>query len=83
MDYGLIINIAIGFSMLLILIRFFQANNSYEKIISFYLLFTQFILVFLNISSPEFKEIFDIIIILFLLKLVAVLFLLFNKKKIW
>jgi hypothetical protein len=82
MDYGLIINIAIGFSMLLILIRFFQANNSYEKIISFYLLFTQFILVFLNISSPEFKEIFDIIIILFLLKLVAVLFLLFNKKKI-
>ena len=82
MDYGLIINIAIGFSMLLVLIRFFQANNSYEKIISFYLLFTQFILVFLNISSPEFKEIFDIIIILFLLKLVAVLFLLFNKKKI-
>jgi hypothetical protein len=82
MNYGLIINIAIGFSMLLILIRFFQANNSYEKIISFYLLFTQFILVFLNISSPEFKEIFDIIIILFLLKLVAVLFLLFNKKKI-
>jgi len=68
--------------MLLVLIRFFQANNSYEKIISFYLLFTQFILVFLNISSPEFKEIFDIIIILFLLKLVAVLFLLFNKKKI-
>jgi|GEM_PF-1365165 multisubunit Na+/H+ antiporter MnhF subunit len=82
MNYGLIINIAIGFSMLLVLIRFFQANNSYEKIISFYLLFTQFILVFLNISSPEFKEIFDIIIILFLLKLVAVLFLLFNKKKI-
>jgi hypothetical protein len=82
MNYGLIINVAIGFSMLLILIRFFQANNSYEKIISFYLLFTQFILVFLNISSPEFKEIFDIIIILFLLKLVAVLFLLFNKKKI-
>lgn len=83
MNYGLIINIAIGFSMLLVLIRFFQANNSYEKIISFYLLFTQFILVFLNISSPDFKEIFDIIIILFLLKLVAVLFLLFNKKKIW
>jgi len=82
MNYGLIINIAIGFSMLLVLIRFFQANNSYEKIISFYLLFTQFILVFLNISSPEFKEIFDIIIILFLLKLVAVLFLLFIKKKI-
>jgi len=82
MNYGLIINIAIGFSMLLVLIRFFQANNSYEKIISFYLLFTQFILVFLNISSPEFNEIFDIIIILFLLKLVAVLFLLFNKKKI-
>ena len=82
MNYSLIINIAIGFSMLLVLIRFFQANNSYEKIISFYLLFTQFILVFLNISSPEFKEIFDIIIILFLLKLVAVLFLLFNKKKI-
>ena len=82
MNYSLIINIAIGFSMLLVLIRFFQANNSYEKIISFYLLFTQFILVFLNISSPELKEIFDIIIILFLLKLVAVLFLLFNKKKI-
>ena len=82
MDYGLIINVAIGFSMALILLRFFHANNSYEKIISFYLLFTQFILLFLNISSPEFKEIFDIIIVLFLLKLVATLFLLFNKKKI-
>ena len=82
MDYGLIINIALGFSMSLTLLRFFHGNNSYEKIISFYLLFTQFILLFLNISSPEFKEIFDIIIVLFLLKLVAVLFLIFNKKKI-
>ncbi len=82
MPYDLIINIALGFSMMLILLRFFQANNSYEKILSFYLLFTQFILLFLNISGPDFKEIFDIIIILFLLKLVAVLFLLFNRKKI-
>ena len=48
MDYGLIINIAIGFSMLLTLLRLFHGNNSYEKIISFYLLFTQFILLFLN-----------------------------------
>ncbi|NBX52355.1 MAG: hypothetical protein EBT63_01715 [Proteobacteria bacterium] len=82
MDYIVILNTALGLSMTLTLLRFFHSNNSYEKIMCFYLMFTQFILLFLTISKAQFREIFDIIIILFLLKLVAVLFLLFNRKKI-
>jgi len=68
--------------MVFVVARMFQANNSYEKIIGFYLAFTQFILAFLVISKSHHHNIFDIIIILFLLKLVAVLFLLLNRKKI-
>jgi len=82
MDYFIILITAIILSMILTLIRFFNSNNSYEKIMSFYLLFTQFIFLYLSISHQKFNEIFDIIIILFLLKLVAILFLLYNRKKI-
>lgn len=82
MEHLYIIIATLIIAMLLVLIRFLQSNNSYEKIISFYLIFSLFILLFIAISGNELKEIFDIIIILFLLKLVAVLFLLFNRKKI-
>jgi multisubunit Na+/H+ antiporter MnhF subunit len=82
MDLFNILISAIVLSMILTLLRFFHANNSYEKIMSFYFLFTQFILLFLSISHDKFHEVFDIIIILFLLKFVAILFLLFNRKKL-
>jgi multisubunit Na+/H+ antiporter MnhF subunit len=62
--------------------RFFTAHNSYEKILSFYFIFTNIIILILINSISNFEAILDIIIILFLLKLVAVLFLLFNRKKI-
>lgn len=75
-SFFLIISIAI------IAIRFFSAHNSYEKILSFYFIFTNIIILILINSVANFDGILDIIIILFLLKLVAVLFLLFNRKKI-
>ena len=82
MDYILVLSIALIFSMILVFLRFLHSNNSYEKIISFYLLFTKFILLFLCISKSHGNDIFDIVIILFLLKLVTVMFLLLNRKKI-
>lgn len=75
-SFFLIITIAI------IGIRFFIAQNSYEKILGFYFIFTNLILLILVNSVSNFDSILDIIILLFLLKLTAVLFLLFNRKKI-
>ena len=69
-------------ALVLITIRFFVAQNSYEKILSFYFIFTNIILLILINSVTSFDKILDIIIMLFLLKLMAVLFLLFNRKKI-
>ena len=69
-------------SLIIITIRFFIARNSYEKILSFYFIFTNIIILILVNSIANFDAILDIVIILFLLKLVAVLFLLFNRKKI-
>ncbi len=77
-----LISIFVTISIAIIALRFVAAKNSYEKIISFYFIFTNIIiLIFVNAISG-FDEIIDIIIVLFLLKLIAVLFLLFNKKKI-
>lgn len=75
-SFFLIISIAI------IGIRFFIAQNSYEKIISFYFIFTNLILLILVNSVSNFDSVLDVIILLFLLKLTAILFLLFNRKKI-
>ncbi|MES2961883.1 MAG: hypothetical protein V4694_05810 [Pseudomonadota bacterium] len=69
-------------SLIIITVRFFIAQNSYEKILSFYFIFTNIIILILVNSIANFDAILDIVIILFLLKLVAVLFLLFNRKKI-
>ncbi len=77
-----IVSLLIILSIAIIAIRFFVAQNSYEKILSFYFIFTNLIILILINSIASFEAILDIIIILFLLKLVAVLFLLFNRKKI-
>ena len=69
-------------AIIIIGIRFFIAQNSYEKILSFYFIFTNLILLILVNSVSNFDSVLDIIILLFLLKLTAVLFLLFNRKKI-
>jgi len=82
MSFYILINSVIAMSMLLTIIKFFNSNNSYERILCFYLIFTQFIILFIGISRLEFENIFDIVIILLLLKLVAILYLLLNKKKI-
>jgi multisubunit Na+/H+ antiporter MnhF subunit len=77
-----IISFFLVISLIIITIRFFIARNSYEKILSFYFIFTNIIILILVNSIANFDAILDIVIILFLLKLVAVLFLLFNRKKI-
>lgn len=69
-------------SIIITAIKFFTAQNSYEKILSFYFIFTNIIILIMINSVANFEAILDIIVILFLLNLVAVLFLLFNKKKI-
>ena len=77
-----IISTAIIISLAIIAIRYFISQNPYEKILSFYFVFTNIIILILVNSISNFDAILDIIILLFLLKLVAVLFLLFNRKKI-
>lgn len=69
-------------SLFFVALRFFKANNAYERILSFYFIFTNLIILILLSSSLNFESLLDIVIMLFLLKLVAVLFLLFNRKKI-
>jgi multisubunit Na+/H+ antiporter MnhF subunit len=77
-----IISFFLILTIALIAVRFFIAHNSYEKILSFYFAFTNIIILILINSVSNFDAILDIIIILFLLQLVTVLFLLFNRKKI-
>ena len=77
-----LISFFITISIVIIAVKFFTAENPYEKILGFYFIFTNIIILILINSVTSFEEILDIIIVLFLLKLVAVLFLLFNKKKI-
>jgi multisubunit Na+/H+ antiporter MnhF subunit len=79
---SILISLTILLSLIPISFRFFIAQNSYEKILCFYLLASNLILLILVNAVPEFNAILDIILILFLLKLLAVLFLLFNRKKI-
>lgn len=77
-----LISFFIIIAIAIVTVRFFIAQNSYERILSFYFIFTNIIILILINSVTNFDAILDIIIILFLLKLVAVLFLLFNRKKI-
>ena len=75
------ISLLIILTLLLTTIKFFVARNIYEKIISFYFIFTNFIILILINAVADFEAILDIVIILFLLQFIAVLFLLFDRKK--
>ncbi len=77
-----IISVFIIISLTIVTAKFFSAKNPYERIISFYFIFTNFILLILLNSVASFDDILDIIIVLFLLQIVAVLFMLFNRKRI-
>ncbi len=77
-----IVSLLIAIAVAFISFKFLRASNAYEKIISFYFILTNIIILILANSVANFDEILDIAIILFLLKLVTVLFLLYNKKKI-
>jgi hypothetical protein len=66
----------------LIFAKFFFAQNFYEKIISFYFILTNVIILIMVSSIVDFESILDIAIILFLVQLMAVSFLIFNHKKI-
>lgn len=78
---SIIISIAVIFALIAVTFRLLTANNVYEKIAGFYFIFTGFILLILINAVTNFDAMLDIIIILFLLQFVAILFLLFNRKK--
>lgn len=65
----------------LIFVRLFLAQNSYEKIISFYFIFSNIALLILSTAIADFESILDIIIILFLVQIAATLFLISNRNK--
>lgn len=68
-------------TLTILAVKFLTSHNSYEKILSFYFIFTNITLLILLNSTANFEAVLDIAIILFLLQLVAVLFLLSNCKK--
>ncbi len=63
-------------------LKMFFSDNIYEKITIFYFVFTAFILLILLNTVTNFDDMLDIVIVLFLLQFVAILFLLFNRKKV-
>ena len=67
-------------NLFLLAFKFISTKNSEQKIISFYFIFTQIIILILFNwqAKPQFA--IDIAVLLFLLELVAVLFLLLHKK---
>ena len=75
-----IINIIMFLNLFLLAFKFISTKNSEQKIISFYFIFTQIIILILFNwqAKPQFA--IDIAVLLFLLELVAVLFLLLHKK---
>jgi len=77
-----LISFVVIFSLIIISLKFFSSHNVYEKIIGFYFIFSNFIILVLVNAVTNFDDMLDIIIVLFLLQFVAVLFLLFNRKKI-
>ena len=76
------INSTILLCLALCIIKFISSQNSYQKIIGFYFVFTKLIVLILFNSISKFEYIVDVVLLLFLLELAAVLFLLFNKKTI-
>jgi hypothetical protein len=78
----MLISTFIILSLALITVRFFIAQNSYEKITGFYFIFSNIILLILANSVANFNDILDMVILLLLLEMITILFLLFNRKKI-
>ncbi|MSP34076.1 MAG: hypothetical protein EXR06_04160 [Rickettsiales bacterium] len=78
---SIIISLSIIFALAAIAFRIATSSNVYEKITGFYFVFTNFIILILLNAVTNFDAMLDIIIILFLLQFVAILFLLFNRKK--
>ena len=74
------INITILLGIALVTKKFITTNNSYQKIIGFYFIFTGLIILILINSIAKFQLAIDIAFLLFLLELAAILFLLLNKK---
>ncbi|MBM3579492.1 MAG: hypothetical protein FJX34_01810 [Alphaproteobacteria bacterium] len=70
----------LALSSLLIAAKFLVAKSFLEKIVSFYLLFTILIVTILASAVASFDSLLDIIILLFLIKLTAVLFIINNER---
>jgi len=78
----LFLNLTILISIILIGIKLVSASNIYEKIISFYFIFTNAIILLIINSISKFDYVIDLALLLFLAELIGVLFLLLNRKKL-
>ena len=77
----LLLNLAISLIIILIGIKLVRAVDIYEKIISFYFIFTNAIVLLIINSISKFEYVIDLALLLFLAELIGVLFLLLNRKK--
>jgi len=77
-----IISLFIFLALAIISLKLISAHNIYEKITVFYFASTLLILLILINAITNFDDMLDIVTTLFLLQLVTILFLLFNRKKI-
>ncbi len=68
-------------NFILIIFRLIYSKKIHEKICCFYFIFGIFILLIIEQAVSKFDLVLDIIIMLFLLKLMTILFLLSKKKK--
>jgi len=57
-------------------------KNIYEKIAIFHYVSTQIIILILINNSMDLGDAIDVVLLLFLLQLICILFLTFNKRKI-
>ena len=71
----------IAITSTLVTIKFFLTKNFYEKVLSFYFIFIGILTLILLNSKADFNSAFDIIIILFTLKIATILFFLRQKKE--
>ena len=78
----LFLNLTIFISIILIVIKLVLVANVYEKIISFYFISTNAIILMIINSISKFEYVIDLALLLFLAELIGVLFLLLNRKKL-
>jgi len=76
-------NYTLLFSLLLIFIKFLPelVKDNDERIVGFYLIFSIFVTLIIINNMAEFKSIFDIVLLLFLVKLTALMLILRRKNK--